>query len=363
MSAARTTVNEARPLPPSAAAPPRHLPTLDGLRAISIALVMFAHLLGTHGFPSWPGIQLVVGDLGSLGVRVFFVLSGFLITHLLLEEQRRHGQISLVDFYARRAIRILPALATFLIGMFIAEQLGWLNLVPGDWLHALTFTMDYSPHPGWPMGHLWSLSVEEQFYLVWPALLVLLGVRRALGVAAAVVIVVPVIRVLLWFVVPHYRDYMDLSFETVADALAIGCLLAGTRTSLAKRRLYLTVIGSRFFVFVPILVFLTNGQEPHPVAFMLVGETLMNVGIAMIIDWSLRNHAGRIGHVLDSKPARLIGTRSYSLYLWQEPFLNHRMGALATSFPLNVVLAGIAAVLSFALVEKPFARLRTRFSR
>ncbi len=360
MSATLASARESRPLVVGTRV--RRLPMLDGLRAISVALVVFSHLQATRGFPTFAPLAPIVGDLGSLGVRVFFVFSGFLITHLLIEEERRNGRISLSDFYARRAIRILPALGVFLLAMFVGERLGWLLLRPGDWFHALTFTMDYSPRPGWPMGHLWSLSVEEQFYLVWPALIVVLGMASALRVAMAVVILMPVLRVALWVGIPQYRDYMDQSFETVADALAIGCVLAGVRTSLGRRRLYLALIGSRAFVLVPMLVAFINSQEIHPIAFMLVGETVMNAGIAVIIDWSLRNPDGYIGAVFESRPARFVGVRSYSLYLWQQPFLNHRATAFATSFPINIVLACVAAILSYALVERPFAKLRTKFS-
>ncbi len=341
----------------------KRLPMLDGLRAVSIALVLFSHLQGTRGFPAFAGVTRLVGDLGMLGVRVFFVLSGFLITHLLIAELRRNGRISLADFYARRAIRILPALAVFLLCIFVAARLGWLFPTRKDWIHALTFTMDYSPHPAWSLGHLWSLSVEEQFYLGWPAVLALLGTTRALGFAAAVVVALPVLRVLLWTLAPGYRDYMDQSFETVADALATGCLLARVRQRLGSIAAYQRLMTSRAFVLVPIVVFLVNGRDTHPIAFMFLGQTIMNVGIALILDWSLRHDDGHVGRVLESAPARYVGARSYSLYLWQEPFLNHRMTAFATTFPFNLVFACAAALFSYAFVERPMSKLRGRFSR
>lgn len=191
----------------------------------------------------------------------------------------------------------------------------------------------------------------------------MLGATSALRVAMAAVLVLPVLRVALWLGAPSYRDFMDQSFETVADAVAIGCVLAGLRPSLGRWPLYRALLGSRAIVLVPVLVVLVNAQEGHPIAFMLVGETVMNAGIAVIIDWSLRNPNGYVGAVFESRPARFVGIRSYSLYLWQQPFLDHRATALATSFPLNVALACAAALLSYALIERPSSKLRAKFAR
>lgn len=139
----------------------KRIPSLDGLRAIAIALVVVGHWAGTHNFP--------VG-LGSafLGVRIFFVISGYLITTLLLREQSQTATISLSEFYVRRAYRILPAATVFLAIMLITRrhELTWYHAAM-----AALYLADFDPTRPMFFGHLWSLSVEEQFYLLWPGIL------------------------------------------------------------------------------------------------------------------------------------------------------------------------------------------------
>jgi peptidoglycan/LPS O-acetylase OafA/YrhL len=116
---------------------------------------------------------------GELGVHVFFVISGFLITGLLMEELALSGRISLSRFYLRRTLRIFPAYYAYLAIAFLAAVAGWVQLAPHDLMHGLSYTSNYYPSRSWFLGHTWSLSVEEQFYLLWPALVVLTGPRRA----------------------------------------------------------------------------------------------------------------------------------------------------------------------------------------
>jgi peptidoglycan/LPS O-acetylase OafA/YrhL len=165
------------------------VPCLDGLRAISISLVLLDHLPGCSGFPisleqehAWK-----LSGVGTLGVGVFFVISGYLITTLLLRELTNRGGIDLGKFYFRRTLRIFPAYFALvgLVGGLAAA--GVIQLLPGDLLHAVTYTMNYHSPRAWWLGHAWSLAVEEQFYLLWPAVLLLFGRERGLYGALAVV--------------------------------------------------------------------------------------------------------------------------------------------------------------------------------
>src|ERR1051326_4168606 len=136
------------------------IPGLDGLRGLSIALVFAGHLGGGRGFlPA--DVMRHFGDLANLGVRVFFVISGFLITGLLIRETEAKGRISLGEFYYRRTFRILPAFYTFLAAAAIAQALGVISLKSGALVHAATFTTHYHHDRAWWLGHIWSLSVEE----------------------------------------------------------------------------------------------------------------------------------------------------------------------------------------------------------
>src|SRR6516225_7637364 len=135
----------------------RRIPSLDGLRAIAIGLVVFGHLCGTSNF--FPRSTFApLGDFGNLGVRVFFVISGFLITLLMLDEIEATGTVSLKLFYLRRILRILPACYAYILFVLIAYRLGLAALSPGDLFHAVTYTMNYYKQASWVFGHLWSLS-------------------------------------------------------------------------------------------------------------------------------------------------------------------------------------------------------------
>ncbi len=205
------------------------IPSLDGLRAISIALVLIAHLAGTRNFP----LSEVTGNfwgLGEFGVRVFFVISGFLITGLLMQELNGEGgRIRLGRFYLRRTLRIFPPYYSLLAALGIASLLGAVTLAPHDLAHSATYTSNYDLGRSWFVGHTWSLSVEEQFYLLWPAVLLMAGLRRGFFIAAAVVLLSPFIRVAEWELFRSAGAGVGMRFETVADSIATGCLLAGTR--------------------------------------------------------------------------------------------------------------------------------------
>ena len=140
----------------------RVIPILDGLRAVSIAFVLFGHLAQTRNF-----LQINPNlTLAEFGVRVFFVISGYLITSILLAELSRKGSISLSRFYFRRTMRLFPAAYVFVGVMAILATYGIVHLERWDVAFALTYTTDFNNSRAWSVGHLWSLAVEEQFYLV-----------------------------------------------------------------------------------------------------------------------------------------------------------------------------------------------------
>ncbi|MEI6078838.1 MAG: acyltransferase [Verrucomicrobiota bacterium] len=154
---------------------PCKLPSLDGWRAVSIALVLLLHSSYTSGFPSKLDRIINGFDAGVLGVRFFFVISGFLITCLLLREHAETSVISLKHFYARRALRILPVYFFYLVVLGFLTRY---SQAPSAWLANLTFTTNFFPTP-FATTHFWSLAVEEQFYFLWPwSLVVVLNQRK-----------------------------------------------------------------------------------------------------------------------------------------------------------------------------------------
>ena len=315
----------------SAAAHDR-IPSLDGLRAISIAMVLLAHLAGTRGFPMSAASGRMLG-LGELGVHVFFVISGFLITGLLMDELALSGRISLSRFYLRRTLRIFPAYYTYLAIVFLAAVAGWVQLAPHDLIHGLSYTSNYYPSRSWFMGHTWSLSVEEQFYLLWPALVVLAGPRRAVFIAAATLLTVPIIRVGSWELMRWAGDGIGHRFETVADAIAAGCVLAGVRPWLHESAAYKRALASPWFAAVPAIVVGANLLHDHPVVYFGAGLTLTNVGIALCLDRCVTHASGRTGRILNAAPMVFVGLISYSLYLWQQALPESGVGERTRNIP------------------------------
>jgi len=205
------------------------IPSLDGLRALSVARVVVSHLAEVHD----PKDQRFNADWailanGQIGVSIFFVISGFLITSLLLEERGRNGRISLRDFYLRPALRILPPYYAFLISILLAARLGWLSVATREWLAPALFYWNYGSFAkSWWLGHTWSLCVEEQFYLMWPLILVFFEMNVARKIATWIAALAPLIRIGTYFVLPAFREKLTFFFlSSRADALMIGCLLA-----------------------------------------------------------------------------------------------------------------------------------------
>ena len=334
------------------------IPSLDGLRALSIGAVLLGHAAGTNGFPDRLTHVILEGfpvDIAQLGVRVFFVISGFLITGLLMNERREYGSISLKRFYLRRTLRIFPAYYVFLAVLGVLVAAGVLEVTRRDFIHAATYTLNYVWR-SWDVGHLWSLAVEEQFYLLWPATVVALGMAGATKAAVAVLAVVPVIRVMISTFAPDWRFIIGTSFETTADALAMGCLLALTRDRLHALGWYRRVVDSRWIIPALAVIAVVLGLRYR--TSLLLGIPLMNLAIALTVDRCVRRPEGGLGRVLHWRPLVFMGTLSYSLYLWQQIFLNRESDALTAAFPLNIVLAACAALLSFYMVEQPFLRAR-----
>jgi peptidoglycan/LPS O-acetylase OafA/YrhL len=323
--------------------------------------VVLGHMARTAGFPL-PEAGRVAGTLAAFGVRVFFVISGFLITSLLLREEAKTGRISLGHFYLRRTLRIFPPFYVYVAAVALAAAVGLIELRRYDLLAAFTYTTNYHHDRAWYLGHAWSLAVEEQFYLLWPFLFAFLGSARAARVALAAVILCPIVRLVLMSGFPALRPGIGETFPTVADAIAIGCLLACYRSRIDSSPRLLALISAPWFWIVP-LIAVGATFAPSAKLDCLVGQTVTNVGIALLIERVVRFPTAAAGRVLNAGPVVFLGMLSYSLYLWQQPFLNRYASGAINRFPLNVALALAAAVCSYYLIEKPALRLRTRIER
>ena len=335
---------------------PTRLPSLDGLRAISIVLVLVGHLSGTQGFGR---LDLGIGNYAHLGVVVFFVISGFLITELLRAEFHRKGKISLKLFYARRALRLFPPAYAYLACLCLFWFAGFLNLSWRDVWYAATYTANHLIGGAWEVGHLWSLSVEEQFYLLWPLAFFFAGPARASWVALAVVVLGPVARLAFWYFLTG-SVYKNLEmFPVVADSLAVGCLLASVRGWLEKQPWYLYLFRSWAVVGTLVVVLVLNRFMRYSMVWIF-GSSIVNIGLALLIHRAIFYPDDVAGRILNSRPFVFVGTLSYSLYLWQQPFLNRASTAWINSFPQNILAAVAVALASYYLLEKPLFRVRSR---
>jgi peptidoglycan/LPS O-acetylase OafA/YrhL len=323
----------------------QRIPSLDGCRAIAISLVVFWHLsFSTRDFPRG-GF-----DWGDLGVFIFFVISGFLITTVLQREQEQRKSISLGNFYIRRVFRIFPALLFFLLGVELLTKLG-LASVPGRaLLFSLSFLRNYYPGPYRILHHLWSLSVEEQFYLVWPFLFAYLSKRTACRLLTGIIILAPILRLGTLFWLGQAQVW---NTEEVADGLACGCLLAIQQKELRASRVYQWL--SRPYVSLVIPCLIVGGAYTHPRAlYEGLGKSVIFLGVALGIDMVILRHESPAGKLLNSRPLVWLGKLSYSLYLWQQVFLIvKREDQPYAWFPVNLGLAFLCAVVSYYLIERP----------
>lgn len=341
------------------------IPSLDGLRAVSIAIVVLSHTraLLPAELVNAGLFRYAIGG-GLHGVEIFFVLSGYLITTLLLREYRRTGDVSFRRFYARRALRIFPA---FYVYFGLLAALCVAGVVAVDWrtyFASATYTFVYMPHPqGWYVEHAWSLSVEEQFYLLWPALLVFAhrrgwSVRIVLGVLAAM----PVVRLVLALTGTN-RERAIVTSGSV-DMLMAGCLLAliaDSEVGLRLRQWFVhgwsvAVLLAVGFVVVPY----ASAKVVAGGAGLLMtalGTTVTALAIAAMVPYVVAEPQSIAGRFLNLRLMRHLGAISYSIYLWQELFT-----ADPRRFGLGVYLLILAAgELSFCLIEKPVMRLRARW--
>ena len=316
-------------------------------------LVLLGHLSGTQGFPK-NELHKFIGDYANLGVTIFFVISGFLITTLLIEEHEIAGSISLRLFYARRILRLFPAFALFILFLITLQFLGWIRLNPGDLRAALTYTVNFRQGSSWYIGHLWSLSVEEQFYLLWPAVLVLAGFEPSAWVAGGMILVSPVSRLLA-----VYHHVPGSIFPCVADSLACGCLLALCGERLRAQFWYTKLLAWRWFIPAAVILIVAANWLRYYLIGILFGVSVINVLVSLIVHRCVLTQS-KITAFFSLPPLVGLGVLSYSLYLWQQFFLDHNSSWSICRFPMNLFTALLAACLSYCLVERPLNRFRKR---
>jgi peptidoglycan/LPS O-acetylase OafA/YrhL len=341
----------------------QHLPALDGLRALAV----FTVIVGHANYP-------IRGVPSDLGVSAFFVLSGFLITRLLVNEMEETQRVSLRNFYLRRTMRIFPAYYVFLLLSFLLDARHGQHWSPALLGSAVTYTVNYfnalHHHPSTSVAHAWSLAVEEQFYLLWPLLFIVLAKegRRALIVGVSV-FAFAAVAWRSWLALVAHADvsYLYNAFDTRFDNLAIGCVLAlavdNRRVVAVAERLGRTA----WFPVMTIAILLFSRLGFSGAYHYSVGFTIDALLIAVLIVQLMQLCETPLWSWLERPMTRYLGTISYPIYLY------HAWGAsVGARMPLGgrggTFVAGVLATIvlasgSYYVIERPFLKLKRRLTR
>jgi peptidoglycan/LPS O-acetylase OafA/YrhL len=345
---------------------PKHIPSLDGLRAISVLLVLAGHGSAYGpGTPKWHLFSSLFLN-ANLGVDWFFVISGFLITMLLIREQEDSGGISLSNFYIRRSLRILPPFYMLIVFVFLLKEFAGLAIPFQRIWTSATFTYNVIKHPAWGswwLGHSWSLCVEEQFYLCWPLLLVFLGMRRARVAAIVLILAAPAIRIGLFLRFPQAADQIAALLPSRMDALMLGALasLCGTTPMfhrlVAKVHMGIVCMFAAFvFVVSPLLTYSLGNLY-----WFSFGMTLESACLLVILLYAVYNSHSWLGRVLNMRVFTITGVMSYSIYLWQQLFMTPLNTTVSGRLGINFLFIGLFAFASYRLIERPSLRARRFF--
>lgn len=357
------------------ATPLGYRPGLDGIRAVAIGLVLLNHT----------GLSLFLG--GGNGVIVFFVLSGFLITKLMIEEWDRTDRVSISGFYGRRAVRILPAPTVMLVTLLIAAR--WItdegaqrSYLLKEILLSATYTMNMRPLlldtpvvDGEPvtgfLGHMWSLAVEEQFYLVWPLFMVLALLPLANRAKVPNLLVVGAAAIALMRFALYYLPWLNPDLASISlfsfDGFALGGALAfalhhGSAPRLERLLARPVVPIAALGV---LIVDLLAGRWTHEVTSLYV--VYCSIAAAAIIGHIMVAPNSALSKAAALPTAVWIGKLSYSIYLWHNPiwvyFSTDRFEASVVVLTLaEWAVTAVAVLISYYGIEKPFMRFRKRFA-
>jgi peptidoglycan/LPS O-acetylase OafA/YrhL len=334
-----------------------YIPSLNGLRALSIFSVLLVHI-NIQEFHNAYRIPLLLDR--ELGVNIFFILSGFLITTLLLQEEKLMGVISLKDFYLRRVFRIFPVYYVLLLVYLLLQLAGVLHFKPSSWLTSLTYTKYFNWSNDWETAHLWSLSVEEHFYLLWPFIFKYLR-RYRVSFAWAMIILVPMLRI---FYAEYPLDFMNpLTIFQKGDALMWGCIFAIYREQIESRIRKIPFIFSGILLLLiclehsAVMVLPPGVYQWTVIPFLTTTGTVGDVAVGILILSSVSRSRTVWYQFLNLPFMNYIGKLSYSLYIWQQLFFSHDIGFFG-QLPVNLVLIFAVANISYYFIEKPFLRLK-----
>jgi peptidoglycan/LPS O-acetylase OafA/YrhL len=329
---------------------------LDGWRGFAILLVLVDHAEETSR-SRWVHAAT---RTGATGVGIFFALSGFLITTLLLAEKAKSGRIRLGRFYLRRVFRLLPSVLVFLGTLFCLRQLNILPIPMVQLLAPLLLFRNYiggNWGAGWYTGHFWSLTVEEHFYLIWP--LLLLATRANLKWLAGIALSIAAWREVSFHLNLLPGPWAPGRTDIRIDSLLWGCILAVVFSRPALREKLGKTLNA--WVMLALVAIDVASNALHGWHYYSAFEPII---LALLVVWPILYPQSGLRRFLDLPALQAVGKISYSLYIWQQlwllfpgvPMPFHTL----QSFPVNLVMSFVCATASYFLVEKPFIGLGRR---
>ncbi len=345
----------------------KYIKGYDSLRAVSIILVLSSHLGLYALLPQYDYIQERIWPIisGTTGVQIFFTLSGFLITKILIAEKGKYNSIDFKNFYIRRFLRLLPPLVIFYVAILFLMNAHQIASTKIGFLYSIFYLYNFVPKTYYTseLGHTWSLALEEQFYIIWPILIHFIQKKKML-------LRIITLMIILCFVSYYVLDYFKMNDNYYMMRFfipAVAPILIGSyfsillQSNLEKWKNFFHENKKIFIYSILLFIFPLYGF-----AFLLkFAFIFQSIGIGLFLSWIFFNQESRTTTVLNKPILNFIGKISYGIYVYQGLFLTTGpSGELwIQQFPQNILLTVGIAILSYFLLEQPILKMKKHFVR
>ena len=355
----------------------KYIKGFNGLRAVSILLVLITHLGFLDSLAQTYSLfaQRVEPLInGIAGVNIFFALSGFLITRILLLEKQKHDNISLGHFYIRRFLRLFPPLIIYTISIFILAKLHLIEKSSQiGVIFSILYIYNFIPNKFYTseLGHTWSLGVEEQFYLVWPFIVNYFRQFGTIIFSILIIILCLLANLYLYNLSISYhhklyflKDIFKLSrwFIPAVAPIIVGTIFSyggiiyqNTFKKIFENNRYLIIISLLFYLS-PLYLFSS---------VLIFSYIIQSAGISILLLWILYNQNSIVVNIFEFKPLEYVGKISYGIYIYHGLFIRTGPGGnlWIQKYPINVLLTFGVAIISFEFVEKKVLLYKSRFAK
>lgn len=348
----------------------KNIASLTGWRAVGVIIVILGHFKLTLEKGNFFHEILRVTVFAELGVKIFFLLSGFLITSLLLKEKIITKKINVVNFFIRRFLRICPALYLYLVIVALINYYLELKMTSDHFLGPILYLYNFGLFQNnWLTGHTWSLAVEEQFYFIWPFLLKSTNKLPAVCLTI-LLIIIPILKIICNDY-PNLSDILLFPFFVPASSIFAGCLLS---LLTFKNKINLIITDNKnfkaiYFILTLICIYFIHYCTTRGILNILTlpfSNVLTDVCIAYLMLFSMLKKSSLIFRILNSNLFVQVGMVSYSLYIWQQLFILpenvYPNSQLHIYFPINLILIFVIGFLSYNYFEKPILNLKQKFA-